>query len=175
MAAGPACSSSEETGAAQRAEHPRQEQLAVQDAAQPVEDSTLVENPQSAGSPGTPNRAKRNPRVRRGQDTVRVSTSRSSKGTNQRTTLKKPPNAMYTVQVGAFRRAPYALELQRTLKNEYVNQPVFSLFLEGEGLYKVTIGKFETLREASSYRRELLATNPEKFSACWVTYIERSR
>jgi len=106
---------------------------------------------------------------------VTASTQRVSRSAATRQPLVKPPDAMYTVQVGAYRRAPNALVLQRLLKKEHTDQPVFNIFAASEGLYRVTIGKFETLREASTFRTRLMKDNPKRFTECWVTYIERAQ
>ena len=170
-----ACSSSEETGAIRSADQPERTGPIV---AEPLPgEAAFDSSQQQPANTGVrpPGARVGDPSVRRGRDTVVASTQRVSRSAEKRLPLIKPPDAMYTVQVGAFRRAPNALALQKVLKAELSDQPVFNMFATPEGLYRVTIGKFETLREASNYRNRILKEHPKRFDACWVTYIERSR
>lgn len=168
---GVGCSSSEETGAARTAGTPEQEGPIVPE---PPADSLEMAARAGAGSSARDSQIG-DPSVRRGRDTVRVSPQRVSRATGQRKPLIKPPDAMYTVQVGAFRKASNALALQKLLKRNHGDQPVFNMFMQAAGMYHVTIGKFETIREAYNYRKQLLKDDPKRFAECWVNYIERSR
>jgi len=167
-----ACSSSEETGATRNAEQPERIGPIVNEQQPPA--GTAVQGPGMAGG-DVQDGTVVDPRVQRNRDTVRAATERISRSQVQRLPLIKPPNAMYTVQVGAYKRAPNALALQKTLKTEHGEQPVFNLFTSTEGLYRVTIGKFETLGEATKYRNKIAQEQPKKYGTCWVTYIERSQ
>ncbi len=166
------CSSSEETGAARSA---------AQQQTGPITREPLPDTSRGkAMHPGAMDVPLRDPQVgdptvRRGRDTVRASTQRISRSSNVRAPLVKPPDAMYTVQVGAYRRASNALAMQKVLKKEHDAFPVFNIFDQPESLYRVTVGKFETLREATNFRNTLMKQHPKRFAECWVTYIERSR
>jgi septal ring-binding cell division protein DamX len=169
------CSSSEESGSGRQSEESE-----MDGPISPVPDAeSRAADPAVSIPDGLPevsvDGSARDPLVRRGQDTLHALTSRVTRSSVDRQPLQKPPNAMYTVQVAAFRRAPNALSLQRSLKEQYGEQLVYNLYTEDQGLYRVTLGKFETLREASNYRKTLINEHPQRFAECWVTYIERSQ
>ena len=165
------CSSSEETGASRNADQQEQVGPIVNDQQPDPADQSFQVDDENGSQTQVP--AVVDPTVQRGRDTVRAATQRVSRSQIQRLPLVKPPNAMYTVQVGAYKRAPNALVLQKSLKSEHGEQPVFNLFTSTDGIYRVTIGKFETLREATNYRNKLAEEHPKRYEACWVTYIER--
>lgn len=166
------CSSSEETGAGRGAG--QQEKAGPILPEQGTAPANGTEPLSTVSSGGTRGKQKDDPAVRRGRDTVTASTQRVPRSHVQRLPLIKPPDAMYTVQVGAYRRAPFALALQKTLKSEHGEQPVFNLYTASDGMYRVTVGKFETLKEATKYRNKLAKEQPKRYGECWVTYIERS-
>lgn len=57
----------------------------------------------------------------------------------------------YTVQVGAFRNSMYAERLQQ----ELLDQDFPAVISQGDGLYRVTVGTYPTLDEASAIERRL--------------------
>ena len=165
------CSTSEETGGSNRASQPEPEAFrSVEPPSQPVDTSTVrTVSPSTAG-----NESRVVPRVRSSQDTVKAATVRRwSRPVKKPASLVKPPNAMYTVQVGAFGRAPNALGVQRLVKKHFGTLPVFNNFQAEDKLYRVSIGKFETRKEASELRRRLLRSDSTSYAQCWVTYIKR--
>jgi cell division septation protein DedD len=117
-----------------------------------------------------PRRAKPVPRVRSSQDTVRAATARRVQAGVRTAPLVKPPNAQYTVQVGAFRRASNALRLQRTVKRRFSTLPVYNDYHAADKLYRVSVGKFAKLSEAASLRRRLIDSDSSAYAQCWVTY-----
>ncbi len=80
---------------------------------------------------------------------------------------------MYTVQVGAYQRATHALTMLKRVKALHPNGPVFNNYSAADKMYRISVGKFETLREASNYRMKLMKEQPEIYAQCWVTYIQR--
>lgn len=159
---------SAETGASNRAGDPQPEMVPPSVAEQAAQtamrsDSTLV----------TPRRTRTVPRVKSSQDTVRAATARKTRPAVKPAPLVKPPNAQYTVQVGAFRRASNALRLQRSVKKQFASAPVFNDYSASDKLYRVTVGKYAKRSEASSFRRRLIASDSSAFGLCWVTYTKR--
>lgn len=161
---------SAETGASNRAGEPQQEmvQPTFEPAAPPVLD-TLQKKPATT----TIRRSKTTPRVRSSQDTVRAATARRSRPAPNVAPIVKPPNAMYTVQVGAFRLASNALRLQRVVKRQWPAFGVYNDFHSNDKLYRVTVGKFVKRAEASALRRRLIAFDSTAYGLCWVTYTQR--
>lgn len=157
---------SAETGASNRAGDPQREMVPP----------SVVEPPQAAVRPETtvvaPVRSKSVPRVRSSQDTVRAATARKSRPAVKTAPLIKPPNAEYTIQVGAFRRASNALQLQRVVKQHYADLPVYNDYHAVDKLYRVTVGKFEKISEAAALRRRMIASDSTAYAQCWVTYKE---
>lgn len=156
---------SAETGASNRAGDPQREMVP------PTITDTL---PSMVMSPETtlaaPRRTRPVPRVRSSQDTVRASTARKTRPTVKTAPLTRPANAMYTVQVGAFRRASNALRLQRAVKQRFSDQPVYNDYHAVDKFYRVTVGKFGKRSEASALRRRIMAADTSAYALCWVTY-----
>lgn len=156
---------SAETGASNRATDPQREM---------VPPSVAEPMPQTAARPETTavvtKRVRPVPRVRSSQDTVRAATARRTQPVVRTVPLVKPPNAQYTVQVGAFRRASNALRLQRAVKRQFSTQLVYNDYQAVDKLYRVTVGKFAKLSEANALRRRLIASDSSSYAQCWVTY-----
>lgn len=156
---------SAETGASNRATDPQREM---------VPPSVAEPTPQLVVRPETtvvaPRRAKPVPRVRSSQDTVRAATARRTRPAVRTAPIVKPPNAQYTVQVGAFHRASNALRLQRAVKRQFSTQPVYNDYHAADKLYRVSVGKFTKLSEANALRRRLVASDSTSYAQCWVTY-----
>lgn len=156
---------SAETGASNRAIDPQREM---------VPPSVAEPTPQQAVRPETTVVATRRvrpvPRVKSSQDTVRAATARRTQPAVRTAPLVKPPNAQYTVQVGAFHRASNALRLQRSVKRQFSTLPVYNDYHPVDKLYRVTVGKFAKLSEANALRRRLIASDSTAYGQCWVTY-----
>lgn len=156
---------SAETGASNRAIDPQREM---------VPPSVAEPTPQQAVRPETTAVATRRvrpvPRVKSSQDTVRAATARRTQPAVRTAPLVKPPNAQYTVQVGAFHRASNALRLQRSVKRQFSTLPVYNDYHPVDKLYRVTVGKFAKLSEANALRRRLIASDSTAYGQCWVTY-----
>lgn len=161
---------SAETGASNRAGDPQQEMVT------PTMDPGMLSTPTDSSRDSIPRvvrKPKTAPRVRSSQDTVRAATARRNRAIRQTTPLVKPPNALYTVQVGAFRKASNALRMQRVVKKQVSTLPVFNDFHSTDNLYRVTVGKFAKRSEASSLRRRLIASDSSAYAECWVAYTRR--
>lgn len=156
---------SAETGASNRAGDPQPE-LVPPAVAEPAPQPTV--RPESTAA--VSKRTRTVPRVRSSQDTVRAATARKTRPAVRTAPLVKPPNAVYTVQVGAFRRASNALRLQRSVKRQFPAQPVYNDYHGVDKLYRVTLGKFSRISEATAFRRKLVAADSSAYSQCWVTY-----
>lgn len=160
---------SAETGASNRAGEPQQEMVQPNlEAAAPAVADSVRQNP-----PATVRRTKTTPRVRSSQDTVRAATARRSRPAPNVAPIVRPANAMYTVQVGAFRLAGNALRLQREVKKQWPAFGVYNDFHSTDRLYRVTVGKFVKRAEASALRRRLIASDSTAYGLCWVTYTQR--
>lgn len=70
--------------------------------------------------------------------------------------LQKPKEAIFTVQVGAFRNASYAEALATWLKDKGYNAYITATgSKEGEKLYKVYIGKFSKREKAKTLSEKI--------------------
>ncbi len=86
-----------------------------------------------------------------------------------------PANRAYTVQIGAFGRGMLhiALRLQKTAQEQFPSQVVLKHYYPLDGLYRVSVGKFETRNEASLLRKELMEQFPKDYSQCWVNHFAK--
>jgi len=105
------------------------------------------------------------------QDTVKASLTKKSKQSVR--AVVRPENPEYTIQIGAFGNAQNALRMQKAAKGRLGNQVVLNNFGTADKLYRVSVGKFDTRKEASSFRKELLEKFPKDYSSCWVNYIAK--
>jgi len=105
------------------------------------------------------------------QDTVKASLTKKSKQTVR--AVVRPENPAYTIQIGSFSNAQNALRMQKATKERLGKQVVLNNFGAADKLYRVSVGKFDTRKEASSLRKELLEKFPMYFSGCWVNYISK--
>ncbi len=156
---------SAETGASNRVGDPQPEMVPPS-----VAESQPMPVVRADTIPAVTKRTRTVPKVKSSQDTVRAATARKTRPAVKSAPLVKPPNAMYTVQVGAFRRASNALGLQRTVKKQFSAEPVFNDYHASDKLYRVTVGKFVKRSEAAALRRRLIASDPTAYEQCWVTY-----
>lgn len=105
------------------------------------------------------------------QDTVKASLTRKSKQTVR--AVVRPENPAYTVQIGAFGNAQNALRMQKAAKERLGNQLILNNFGTADKLYRVSVGKFETRKEASSLRKMMVEKYSKDYSSCWVNYIAK--
>jgi cell division septation protein DedD len=108
------------------------------------------------------------------RDTVVGSVVHKSKSpSNPPRKIERPANPAFTVQIGAFTKAPNALLFQKTAKERFADHPVFNNFNPDDKLYRVSVGKFDHRKEAAELRRELLNAFPKEYAECWVNYIPK--
>jgi cell division septation protein DedD len=159
---------SAETGASNRSGDPQPEPTPM-----PVIQPARVDSTIRAVEPSKPpvKKPKSAPRLRTSQDTLKVASARKSRVVTA--PLVKPPNASYTVQVGAFRQAQNALRLHNALKKKVAPLPVYNKFHGSDKLYRVSVGSIKERKEASALRRKLMASDSTFYKECWVTYLSR--
>jgi len=106
-------------------------------------------------------------------DPVEASLTRKSQA--EPLSLVQPANRAYTVQIGAFGRGMLhiALRLQKTAQEQFPSQVVLKHYYPLDGLYRVSVGKFETRNEASLLRKELMEKFPRDYSQCWVNHFAK--
>jgi cell division septation protein DedD len=161
------CVSSEETGSGgSRAVEPQQTVVPIdtQGIRMKAEATASREKPKPVKNP-------RGARFQSKQDTVKASLTRKSKQTVR--AVVRPENPAYTVQIGAFGNAQNALRMQKAAKERLGNQVILNNFGTADKLYRVSVGKFETRKEASSLRKMIVEKYPKDYSSCWVNYIAK--
>lgn len=104
-------------------------------------------------------------------DTVKASLTRKSKQAVR--AVVRPENPAYTVQIGAFGKAQNSLRMQKAAKERLGNQVILNNFGTVDKLYRVSVGKFDTRKEASSLRKMIIEKYPKEYSSCWVNYIAK--
>ncbi|HWP82227.1 MAG TPA: SPOR domain-containing protein [Bacteroidota bacterium] len=143
----------------------------------PAETSTVAGQatpPGEASHAPQSRKADRKPPFRTKRDTIVASVvTRSRSATIRRKKIERPTNPAYTVQIGAFSKAPNALQLQKIAKERFSGHPVFNMFNTDDKIYRVSVGKFDTRQEASMLRREIMKAFPKDYAQCWVNYIAR--
>jgi len=108
------------------------------------------------------------------QDTVIASmTTRTAAPTSSARTIKRPIDPAYTVQVGAFGKAQYALSYQKLAKERFSKNSVHNRYEPLQRLYRVSIGKFTARKEAAALRRDIMKKYPREYSEAWVNYIAK--
>lgn len=80
---------------------------------------------------------------------------------------------MYTVQIGAFGKAPNALRNQKVAKERFADQLVFNNYSKADNVYRVSVGKFEEQKSAETLRKEIIKRFPKDYAECWVNYIAK--
>jgi hypothetical protein len=75
--------------------------------------------------------------------------------------------------VAAFTRAANALTYQKTLRERFPEQLVQNTFDAASGLYRISVGKFMTRKEASGLRKTLMKRFPTDYLDAWVNYTTK--
>ncbi|MBI3005111.1 MAG: SPOR domain-containing protein [Ignavibacteriales bacterium] len=104
-------------------------------------------------------------------DTVKAALTRNPKATAR--PIVRPENPAYTVQIGAFGRAQNALRLQKIARERFSTHVVLNNYGTNDKLYRVSIGKFDTRKEAARLRTEIMEKFPTDYAECWVNYIAK--
>lgn len=107
------------------------------------------------------------------QDTVKASLIRKNKSPLRLPKIERPANPAYTVQIGAFGLPKNALKNQKLAKSRFQKYPVYNNFYSRAKIYRVSVGKFSTLREAQTAKKEILKKYPKDYSKCWINYIAK--
>jgi cell division septation protein DedD len=106
------------------------------------------------------------------QDTLRASVVTHTK--RERLPVRPiihPKNPVYTVQLGAFADPQNALSFHKDAMERFGDLPVFNHYEAVDGLYRVSVGRFATLAEATKLRNTILKLYPKEYPECWVNYI----
>lgn len=80
---------------------------------------------------------------------------------------------MFTVQIGAFALPKNALRNQKLAKARFTKLPVYNNFYSRGRIYRVSVGKFATLREALAAKKDIVRKYPKDYSGCWINYIAK--
>jgi cell division septation protein DedD len=121
----------------------------------------------------TGNSVRRTPTFATRQDTIRASAVRRPSTSRIDAPIERPANPEYTVQLGAFFRADNALRAQKRARQQFSDQPIFNTYLPDIKLYRVSVGRFSNVKEASRFRRMLMSSFPKEYSLCWINYVAR--
>ena len=78
--------------------------------------------------------------------------------------------ARYTVQIGAFKNAGNANDVQQKARQRY-QLPVFSDFDTARGFYRICIGVFDSRKSAETFGENLRKEFPGEYSDCWVVQL----
>jgi hypothetical protein len=112
------------------------------------------------------------PDFRSNQDTLDVSIVTKSKQAPELQSGTVPEShSIYTVQIGAYGKAANALRIQKTAKERFPGQPVFSEFLKDVKMYRVNIGRYNNREDAVILYDSIKQKYPEEYKQCWVNFI----
>jgi hypothetical protein len=87
--------------------------------------------------------------------------------------IDRPENPAFTVQIGAFARPNNALRNQKLAKTRFPEYPVYNNFLAQAKIYRVSVGKFDTRRDALAAQKQILKKCPKEYTGCWINYIRK--
>ncbi|MGB2867054.1 MAG: SPOR domain-containing protein [Bacteroidota bacterium] len=166
-----ACVLLEETGSGQRTGNPQQTPTRIDTSRHLARFDTTRKAP--IDSAAMKKRARIAPRFKSTQDTVRASLTKGTKSAARRRPIVRPENPMYTIQIGAFGKAPNALRNQKLAKERFADQPVFNNYSKADNIYRVSVGKFEEQKSAESLRKIIMKKFSKDYAECWVNYIAK--
>ena len=112
------------------------------------------------------------PKFKSKQDTIKASVITKSKSYSH--TFNKPEiseHQFYTVQIGAFGQASNALRAQKKAKKQFSDYPVFNKFIRSIKLYRVSIGRYEDLKDAFVLANTMKENYPTVYHKCWINFI----
>ena len=171
------CVSSEETGAGNRAKSPVQifgpidttHRVVRRTAAQDSTSKAKLDSAKLAQVKKT----RIAPKFRSQQDTVRASVVMKSKSSSHPSIkIIRPDHPVYTVQVGAFSQVSNALRAQKRARDHFAFQPVFNTFVKRAKLYRVSIGKYDSRKEAQILCDSLQQQFSHEYKQCWINFIQ---
>ena len=107
------------------------------------------------------------------QDTLKASLVRKNKPPLRLPKIERPANPAFTVQIGAFSLPKNALRNEKLAKSRFPKYSVYNNFHQRSKIYRISVGKFMTRREALAARQMILKKYPKDYSGCWVNYIAK--
>ncbi len=128
---------------------------------------------QKKGSGVPAKRGSRSTKFTAKQDTLKASLVRKNKSPLRLPKIDRPANPAFTVQIGAFSLPKNALRNQKLARSRFSKYPVYNNFYQRSKIYRVSVGKFLTSREAFAARQMILKKYPKDYSGCWVNYIAK--
>jgi hypothetical protein len=125
----------------------------------------------SAKSGGVKN-VRKAPTFKSKYDTVHVAmVANTKKNPRVHIPIERPEHPFYTIQIGAFGKVANALRAQKNAKDRYSELLVYNNFIKEANLYRVSIGRFENLKEAFSFRKVIMQHYPREYSQSWINII----
>jgi cell division septation protein DedD len=114
-------------------------------------------------------KARMAPKFKSKQDTIRAAVVAKTKTINHlRVPIERPEHPYYTVQIGAFGKVANALRAQKTAKGRFHTHPIFNNFIKSANLYRVSIGRFENVKEATELQNSMEQEYPNEYQHCWI-------
>jgi cell division septation protein DedD len=107
------------------------------------------------------------------QDTLKASLVRKNKAAPRLPKIERPANPAFTVQLGAFGLPKNALRNQKLAKSRFPKYSVYNNYYPRSKIYRVSVGKFATSREAVEAKKQILKKYPKDYSGCWINYIAK--
>ena len=163
------CISSEGTGGKSK-EGPQQSFRPIDTSRVVVPSSPAVEKKAGAAQTKRPSRSTK---FKARQDTLKTSIVRRNKTPLRLPKIERPANPAFTVQIGAFARPKNALRNQKLAKSRFAKYPVYNNFIAQAKIYRVSVGKFDTKREALLAQKKILKQYPKDYKGCWINYIAK--
>jgi cell division septation protein DedD len=163
------CISSEGTGGKSK-EGPERSVGPIDTSRAVAPSSAVVEKKASAAQA---NRPSRSTKFKAKQDTLKTSIVRKNKTPLRLPKIVRPENPAFTVQIGAFARPNNALRNQKLAKTRFPEYPVYNNFLAQAKIYRVSVGKFDTRRDALAAQKQILKKCPKEYTGCWINYIRK--
>ena len=163
------CISSEGTGGKSK-EGPERSIGPIDTSRSVTQPSVVVEKKTSSTQTRRPSRSTK---FTAKQDTLKTSIVRKNKTPLRLPKIERPANPAFTVQIGAFARPKNALRNQKLAKSRFPKFPVYNNFLSQSKIYRVSVGKFDTRRDALTAQRQILKQYPKEYSGCWINYIAK--
>jgi cell division protein FtsN len=74
----------------------------------------------------------------------------------------------YAVQIGAYRLPLNAERTRRLAQERFADMESHTEFNPDEGLYKITIGSFETYEQARTFREQMIKHYPSEYIDAWI-------
>lgn len=128
---------------------------------------------QKKSNAGQVKRPSRSTKFTATQDTLKASIIRKNRTPVRLPKIERPANPAFTVQIGAFALPKNALRNQKLAKSRFSTYPVYNNFYSRAKIYRVSVGKFNSRREALALQRQIIRKYPKDYSGCWINYIAK--